>query len=117
MELGEWIWGRIIEKSDNRGLDNRGSTVIAKNSKHQVYTTQPSCTLKLLRIGQCNCYRPLTSVMEQLTLNSARLNWVSSKAKVEVNACYVLQRHCKCNILQLLTQKLWFLIKVATTVV
>ena len=29
MELGEWIGGRIIENSDNRGSDNRGSTVFA----------------------------------------------------------------------------------------
>ena len=28
MELGEWIGGWIIENSDNRGLDNGGSTVI-----------------------------------------------------------------------------------------
>ena len=27
MELGEWIGGWIIENLDNRGLDNRGSTV------------------------------------------------------------------------------------------
>ena len=27
MELGEWIGGRIIENSDNRGLNNGGSTV------------------------------------------------------------------------------------------
>ena len=27
MELGEWIGGRIIENLDNRGSDNRGSTV------------------------------------------------------------------------------------------
>ena len=27
MELGEWIGGRIIENSDNRELDDRGSTV------------------------------------------------------------------------------------------
>ena len=27
MELGEWNGGRIIENSDNRGSDNRGSTV------------------------------------------------------------------------------------------
>ena len=27
MELGEWIGGRIIENSDKRGSDNRGSTV------------------------------------------------------------------------------------------
>ena len=27
MELGEWNGGRIIEHSDNRGSDNRGSTV------------------------------------------------------------------------------------------
>ena len=26
MELGEWIGGQIIENSDNRGSDNRGST-------------------------------------------------------------------------------------------
>ena len=29
MELGEWIGGRIIENSDNRGSDNRGSNVPA----------------------------------------------------------------------------------------
>ena len=28
MELGEWIGGWIIENSDNRGSDNRGSTVL-----------------------------------------------------------------------------------------
>ena len=28
MELGEWIGGRITENWDNRGLDNRGSTVV-----------------------------------------------------------------------------------------
>ena len=28
MELGEWIGGWIIENSDTRGSDNRGSTVI-----------------------------------------------------------------------------------------
>ena len=28
MELGEWIGGRIIENLDNRGSDNRGSTVL-----------------------------------------------------------------------------------------
>ena len=27
MELGRWIGVRIIENSDNRGSDNRGSTV------------------------------------------------------------------------------------------
>ena len=27
MELGEWIGGRIIENSDNRGSNNRVSTV------------------------------------------------------------------------------------------
>ena len=27
MELGEWIRGWIIENLDNRGSDNRGSTV------------------------------------------------------------------------------------------
>ena len=27
MELGEWNGGRIIENLDNRGSDNRGSTV------------------------------------------------------------------------------------------
>ena len=32
MELGEWIGGWIIENSDNRGLDNRGSTVHKLNS-------------------------------------------------------------------------------------
>ena len=30
MELGEWIRGRIIENSDNRGSDNRGSTVCTR---------------------------------------------------------------------------------------
>ena len=29
MELGEWNGGRIIEHSDNRGSDNRGSTVLS----------------------------------------------------------------------------------------
>ena len=28
MELGEWTGGWIIENSDNRGSDNRGSTVL-----------------------------------------------------------------------------------------
>ena len=28
MELGEWIGGWIIENLDNRGSDNRGSTVL-----------------------------------------------------------------------------------------
>ena len=28
MELGEWTGGWIIENSDNRGSDNRGSTVV-----------------------------------------------------------------------------------------
>ena len=28
MELGEWVWGRIIENSDNRGSDNRGYIVL-----------------------------------------------------------------------------------------
>ena len=28
MELGAWNGGRIIENSDNRGSDNRGSTVL-----------------------------------------------------------------------------------------
>ena len=28
MELGDGIGGQIIENSDNRGLDNRGSSVI-----------------------------------------------------------------------------------------
>ena len=27
MELGEWVCGRIIENSDNRSSDNRGSTI------------------------------------------------------------------------------------------
>ena len=27
MELGEWVWGRIIENLDNRGSDKRGYTV------------------------------------------------------------------------------------------
>ena len=35
MELGEWIGGRIIENSDNRGSDNRGSTVLP-NTKDAV---------------------------------------------------------------------------------
>ena len=30
MELGEWIGGWIIENLDNRGSDNRGSTVFDK---------------------------------------------------------------------------------------
>ena len=34
MELGEWIGGLIIEYSDNRGLDNRGSTVHGKCQIH-----------------------------------------------------------------------------------
>ena len=33
MELGEWIRGRIIENSDNRGSDNRGSTVYCYSQK------------------------------------------------------------------------------------
>ena len=31
MELGEWIGGRIIENSYNRGSDNRGSTVFGQD--------------------------------------------------------------------------------------
>ena len=27
MDLEEWVWCQIIEKLDNRGSDNRGSTV------------------------------------------------------------------------------------------
>ena len=27
MKLGEWVSGQIIEHSDNRGSDNRGSIV------------------------------------------------------------------------------------------
>ena len=30
MELGEWIGGWIIENLDNRGSDNRGSTVLCQ---------------------------------------------------------------------------------------
>ena len=30
MELGEWVWGRIIENLDNKKLDNGGSTVLGK---------------------------------------------------------------------------------------
>ena len=30
MELGEWIGGRIIENSYNRGSDNRGSTILER---------------------------------------------------------------------------------------
>ena len=31
MELGEWTGGWIIENSDNRGSDNRGSTVLPRS--------------------------------------------------------------------------------------
>ena len=43
MELGEWIGGRIIENSDKRGSDNRGSTVfcftfyIASNTYRDIH--------------------------------------------------------------------------------
>ena len=30
MHLRVWVWGRIIEKSDNRGSDNGGSTIFAE---------------------------------------------------------------------------------------
>ena len=29
MVLGQWVWTWIIENSDNRGSDNRGSTVLS----------------------------------------------------------------------------------------
>ena len=35
MELGEWTGGWIIENSDNRGSDNRGSTVCILFFSHQ----------------------------------------------------------------------------------
>ena len=40
MELEEWIAGRIIENLDNRGSDNRGSTVlrICRNSLEKYFT-------------------------------------------------------------------------------
>ena len=43
MELGEWIGGQIIENSDNRGSDNRRSTVltmhyIAEAQKFEFYS-------------------------------------------------------------------------------
>ena len=40
MELGEWIGGWVIEKSDNRGLDNRGSTVY----KYYIYQLMDDLT-------------------------------------------------------------------------
>ena len=35
MELGEWIGVRIIENLDNRGSDNRGSTVLGYHLEYQ----------------------------------------------------------------------------------
>ena len=41
MELGEWTGGWIIENSDNRGSDNRGSTVYAN-----IKSLKPNNTFK-----------------------------------------------------------------------
>ena len=45
MELGEWIGGRIIENSDIRGSDNRGSTVL------QIAHTEIMVISKLLLVA------------------------------------------------------------------
>ena len=39
MELGEWIGVRIIENLDNRGSDNRGSTVFKQNSLNSIVSS------------------------------------------------------------------------------
>ena len=65
MELGESVWGWIIKNSDNRGLDNRGSTVIENYqsdaylasaigvglSSHLHNNSQKSCGLLLMKFS------------------------------------------------------------------
>ena len=65
MELEEWIGGRIIENSDKRGSDNRGSTVLAHKDlmKYEatigflaIFYKQKIQQTSLLYIGKCDSF-------------------------------------------------------------